>query len=132
MSTTISDTILSMARRTTGVRADEVHGLTIRQVFNAITKLHAAGKLFRAKVSHKNVRFFAYESMRDQFLEQVKLAAYQAKREAMFHAQDGKAPWAADAPAVTPDHVQIQYCPAYEPRFREHVLPFVHGGLRCA
>lgn len=127
---TLSTHLISMASRSIGVRADEVHGYQQRQVHNGLARLEREGKLHKAKVEHRHVRFFAHATMRDTFMEQVKLAGFQAKHDSWGFGKgvrEGVAPWGADEPAITPDHVKVQICPAFRPRFEEHTFGFLHG-----
>ena len=134
---TLRDHILSMASRTTGVRADEVGGFPAKHVAVTLTKLAAAGSVHRAKVSHKHARFFTHAGLRDTFMEQVKFAQFTVKHDPANRAPRTRAlpalhaTWPADAVAIVPAHVKVQHCPTYTPRFQEHVLPWVHTGLRC-
>lgn len=131
---TLNTHLISMASRSTGVRADEVHGFENRRVVNALAHLSREGKLHRAKVEHRHVRFFAHIQMRDMFMEEVKLAAYNSRRwrNDGVTPSTGNAPWPADAPIHYPETYTFIECPSHTPRFSEFVLPFVHEGLRCA
>lgn len=130
---TLPSHLIRMASRSIGVRADEVTGFDERQVFNALARLARDGKLHRAKIAHRHVRYFAHATMRDVFVAQhFDLQARQESWTTMIHPPTAKAPWPANAPAITPKGLRIQYGPTFVPRFQEHVMPFVHGGLRCA
>lgn len=128
----LAEQILKLAGRTIGVRADEVQGFNYHATCTALIRMCNAGKVHRAKIAHKHVRYFLHAAMRDLFVEQVQLERFEAKRRELRQPLAGNAPWPADAPAIVPEGLKIQYCPSHPPRFQEHVMPFVHGGLRCA
>lgn len=145
MNTILRAHVMSLAARPGGVRVDEVHGFDQRLVINSLARLAAAGKLHRAKLSHRHVRFFADAEARDAFVIRQRPAHFEVQRIDPVTGRSGgaarlppsrapalRAPWPADAPVVTPPGLQIQYGPSHPPIFAEHVLPFVHGGLRCA
>lgn len=127
----VAEFLLSMASRTTGVRVDEVTGMSERSAHNGIARLLKAGRVHKAVVAHRHVRYFAHVAMRDLFLAEIAAAAsapqWRSRPESPL-----RAPWSDDEPAVVPSSVVPIQCPGYKPRFQEHVLPFVHGGLRCA
>lgn len=130
---TITTVILSMAARSTGVRADEVHGLETRQVVNCLARLARAGAVYRVKLDAKNVRFFKHVGLRDAFIKKSDAAlSVDPHRRAYVKPHTVSARWPEDAVAIVPKGLVIQHGPSHPPRFEEIEFPFVHGGLRCA
>jgi N-acyl-D-aspartate/D-glutamate deacylase len=126
--TPLENRVIAMAKRTNGVRTDEVTGANASSVHNVMRRRTAAGLMFKATVSFRNVRFFHYESMRDAFMESVKIKQFHEKQARALPSLE-RAPWAADTPAVITDKTVFTQCPNFVPRFQERVPSFVHGVL---
>ena len=95
-------------------------------------RLVQMGQLFSVKVAHKDVRYLATAAGRDAFVLAQESRALCAGRKALLMPVTGRAPWPADAEPVVTERTVYTVCPSHAPRFQEHVIPFVHGGLRCA
>ena len=130
---TLSDQIRKLAARPQGVCSNDPTGCTVQQASIQAYKLAKRGEIFGVKLSHRMVRHFATKAAADAFDAHIQRdrAKTHAFRDTFGEDARG-APWPADAPAIVPPHVKVQRCPSFAPRFQEHVMPFVHGGLRRA
>lgn len=128
---TLRNLIRRMAGRMTGLGTDEVIGYDRGPVGRLCNKLAARGELHRAKLGHKEVRFFTNPVFRDAFMMEVEAARKEqaAAMHAAALADDGRrAPWPDDAPVVVPDHVIVVRCPSFEPRFEAFEPQGLYGG----
>ncbi len=127
---TLVDQIRNLARRPQGMCTNDVRGSTVNTAGQTCIKLMNRGELFRVKLSHRNVRWFADPAMADALSERIRQSRYSTApvgdaRRAQFAPSD-------PVVAYSPDF-KFTMCPSHViPRTTEHVLPFVHGGLRCA
>lgn len=129
----LRDMLRELAQHPGGVHSSNVQlsQWDTTQIGTQARKLVQMGQLFSAKLGHRDARYFSTAAARDAFV-----VAHTAKpkvwRKAPLWSAGGSAPWPADAPAVETERTIYTTCPAFVPRFQEHVIPFVHGGLRCA
>lgn len=99
--TALQDALLGLAARSVGFSTSEVSGFTPKQIGPAAESLVKAGRLFRAKLSHKVVRYFSTETMASAYLSghlrpPVALSVTLPRK--------SKAPWPKDAPMhITPE-----------------------------
>jgi hypothetical protein len=125
---TIIDTIRKMARRTVGVRADEVHGATTQQACVALQKLASRGEVHKLVIAHRHVRYFAHAACRDAYLLQLQERQREVARMGVVSKALGRrAPWTDDEPGIETEHTIYTPCPAFVPRFQAIELP-VYGG----
>jgi len=128
--------IALQAARTIGVAPSEIPHESRQAVASALYKQVAKGRLFRAQLGPKTVRYFTRLEMRDAFV--IALNTAKAEAEAAKASDDGFRPgWAANTPVIVPPGVRVQVCPSqlhplHEPRFQgDHVLPgIVSFGLQ--
>lgn len=121
-----SQLIRRLATRLEGVTTEQVaayEGCSNQHARHSIGKLVALGQLFKATVSNHVVHYFSTEGMRDAFLKQI--AESQASRvfSTGTFTPAQRAPWTSETPAVIPDHVFVQQCPGFAPRFQPIVVP---------
>jgi hypothetical protein len=130
---TIQEKVLQLAARPTGVGSNEVMGCTVVQVGHAARNLVDLGRLFVARLSHKNARYFTTEPARDAFL---------AHRLRTVRVRANPAPvtipmqWDETTPTQESPGVKVTICPGYVPRFQPIVVPgaprVFHGSTRLA
>ncbi len=124
--------IVRLAAREVGCHSSnqELRNYTAGQIGGAASKLIARGVLFKAKVSHKDVRY--YTSM--ERAAQVERNAAFTKKTGKFgraaaaeHRHTSRADWVGADMVVTPNTVFTQ-CPNWAPRFESIDTPNVYGG----
>lgn len=130
----IRDTLRELAQHPGGVHSSnpELSRWDSAQIGTQARKLVAKGQLFSAKIGNRHARYFSTAATRDAFLAQVHRSSPIQQRITGRHIETARAPWPADAPARETERTVYTTCPAFVPRFQQHVFPFVHGGLRCA
>ena len=136
---TLAEQITKLAARPIGMRADEIEDFNRSRVENQMARFARKGLLHRAKITHRNTRFFTSVKTRDAFVVSIEAQRKEVERKytgervslAKVKEPQASAPWAADAPVIVPAGLRIQYGPSHPPRYAEHVMSFVHGGLRC-
>jgi hypothetical protein len=101
INTVLQDTLVVLARQSTGFSSSEVSGYTAAQVRALADTLVLAGTLHRAKVSYRVVRYFSSEVQASAFV----LGHLTKSAKALASASPRtKATWARDAPMnITPD-----------------------------
>ncbi len=105
--TVLKDTLLALAKNKVGFSTSEVSGFTSSQVAPAANALVAAGKLHRAKLSPKVVRYFASEALAKAYVSgHVKHAA-----SAGGSTPRTRATWPKDAPMHITPNTKITIAP---------------------
>lgn len=94
--TTLHTTLESISQTPSGFSASEVTGYSPEQVRRAAEALVAAGRLHRAKVSARRVRYFATERLAQNFLTSRPATAPQR----MVAGNRAKAAWSVDEPGL--------------------------------
>lgn len=97
--------IMAAAKSPTGLRTDSLQGYSTHQVSKAACKLCDEGKLHRAKISHKVVRYFDTEAAA-KALTTVTPTVSIRKRLVPHSA------WSDLAPAIIPKDLPIIECPS--------------------
>lgn len=128
--TFVPERVLELASRGSGMHSSDLPDVKSSHVSNAVARLTKKGLLYRVIYHRRHVRYFTNPAAASMARERV-CARERAKPEIKL--QDlGRASWTVNEPAILPPHIVVQYGPSHPPRFREYVLPFVHGGLRGA
>lgn len=91
----IDAVVIALAQRTAaaGFATSDLEGYTVRLVDRVCRRLVEAGKLFKGKVGHRTVRYFARQEWASQY-ESGKRTVNAAQATAPTRA---RAPWGADA-----------------------------------
>lgn len=97
LQTTLHTTLESISKTPTGFSASEVTGYSPEQVRRAAEALVAAGRLHRAKVSPRRVRYFATAALAQGFLTSRPAAAAPQR---MVAGNRAKAGWSVDEPGL--------------------------------
>lgn len=132
--TGLRDLLRELAQHPGGVHSSnpQLAQWTPPQIGTQARKLVQMGQLFSAKMAHRHARYFATEKDRDSFIAQMDRSSRVQSRITGQHIQSMRAPWSDSEPGVETERTVYIKCPAFVPRFQEHVMPFVHGGLRAA
>ncbi len=105
--TVLKDTLSALARNKVGFSTSEVSGFTSNQVAPAANALVAAGKLHRAKLSAKVVRYFSTEALAKAYVTgHVKHAAATTSSTPRT-----RATWPKDAPMNITANTKITIAP---------------------
>ena len=106
--TVLKDTLLALAKNKVGFSTSEVSGFTSSQVAPAANALVAAGKLHRAKLSPKVVRYFSSEALAKAYVSgHVKHAATATATST----PRTRATWPKDAPMNITPNTKITIAP---------------------
>jgi hypothetical protein len=127
----ITALLRELCKRPQGVTTDDpaFGGVAFETIGNAITKLVRRGEIFRAKVSHKNVRYFNTADRAKAFLER----ASAAKQIIINPARSRMPPGWDEAQPTRTDKTIFTVCKPWQPRYREIEtpgLPQTFGGLQ--
>ena len=130
--TGLRDKLRELAQHPGGVHSSHVElaQWSAAKVGTQARALVVRAELFGAKTSRREARYFSTAADRDAFV--LARARQKGWNKKIVSAAVARAPWPADAPMHLPPGYLFTRCPSAAPRFQEHVLSFVHGGLRCA
>lgn len=109
--TPLRKAVRRMAARQLGLANDEVVGFTIRQVARCVQHLLEDGELHKARLTGKNVRYFALAADAEVWLDAAKMKRRAVEiehiremRAAACGIDDRVAPWPADAEPFFPQN----------------------------
>lgn len=108
LNTTLHTTLETISKTPAGFSASEVTGYSPEQVRRAAEALVAAGRLHRAKVSPRRVRYFATDRLAQGFMASRASVAPQR----MAAGTRVKAGWSADEPGLITAQTKITKAPA--------------------
>ena len=119
----ITPIILQLAKRARGFSVEDAyktpgHVANAHQVSQQVSKLVRGGRLFKAKLGHRTVRYFDDQTRADQ--QAVAYAKVKKGMEGMFNSDNRHAArWADDTPADD-SRAKITVCPPYtgDPRIQ--------------
>lgn len=106
--TALQDNLLRLAAAHGGFATSEVDGHTSKQVGPVAEALVRAGKLHRAKISHRVIRYFASEAQASAF---TSTSAAKPAKPAVSVSPRTKATWAKDAPMNITADTKITVAP---------------------
>jgi hypothetical protein len=122
-----------LAARPQGVASSdpELASWTIDRICNTGNTLVAKGELFKAKLGHKTVRFYADKREAERVLKAAaktrRLDGPDQGRPAHDQLRTRSAEWQAAEPRITPT-TKVTLCPSYQSRFQAVVTPGIFGG----
>lgn len=128
----LTSLIVKLATRECGCHSSnqELRDYTTSEVCNAANKLVTRGVLFKAKLAHKEARYYADQARAQQVERNAafsrKVPRF-GKAAAAQHRHTQRLDWLDADMVVTPDTVFTQ-CPNYSPRFQAVDTPNVYGG----
>lgn len=82
-----------------GFRTDGIEGFNLRETQGPIWWMGKEGVVFKARISHRNVRYFGKQEWADAFLAGLRI---QGSSNLVIRKATTRAPWAADTPAHFP------------------------------
>jgi len=103
LNTALHTTLENIAKTPTGFAASEVTGYSPEQVRRAAEALVQAGRLQRAKVSPRRVRYFASDALAQAYVQRRPTAAPQR----MVAGSRAKAAWSVDEPGLITPQTKI-------------------------
>jgi hypothetical protein len=110
LNTALHSTLENLADTPTGFSASEVTGYGPEQVRRAAEAMVAAGRLHRAQVSSRRVRYFSSPQRVQAFLSRKPAASATARLAVV--SQRAKAAWSPDEPGLITPETKITRAPA--------------------
>lgn len=126
---TLPERVKALASRKNGMHSTDIPDKKPAAVGDAASNLVRRGELHRVVFHRRHVRYYTDPLIADAIRERVRSRARATPGIKLQNLQS--ASWSVDDPAIVPDHVQVQVCPSFTPRFVECVTPFVHGFRRA-
>lgn len=129
----LSAALRRLAARPQGVASSdpELAIWTIDRICNTGNTLVAKGELFKAKLGHKTVRFYASKVEAERVLQAAaktrRLDGPDQGKPAHDQLRTRSAEWQAAEPRITPN-TKVTFCPSYTPRFQAVDVPGIFGG----
>lgn len=122
----LSERLRILAARKNGVHSSDIPDVPSARVCDRASRLVARAELHRVVISRRHIRYYSDPAVADVMRERLRLQSH-GRVTYVDHLPQPNALWPADAVAIVPDHVKVQVCPSFTPRFVECVTPFVHG-----
>jgi len=122
--------ILKLAARECGCRSDDpaFAGYTSSQICNSANKQVMRGRLFKARLAHKDARYFTSKERADAVTRNAEITRKMPRlHKVEANTAASREGWATAEPVITKNTVFTR-CPNYVPQFESFDIPNTYGG----
>lgn len=124
--TAIYDRILTLAQSPEGMHSSQIKDLGSTYVLSRANELVSAGRLYKARLAHKHVRFYTGRQRAIEAQRKADADAMAATQAASM--KRSNASWSPKAKVVFTKATKFTKCPSPPDRFMATETPNVYGG----